>query len=42
MPQGKRTGFETLGYIRRPQDQRLTASIFSRTTCPTTPRCAAT
>jgi hypothetical protein len=34
---GKRTGFETLGYIRRPQDQRLTASIFFQDHLPDNP-----
>ncbi|RYY20235.1 MAG: TonB-dependent receptor [Cytophagaceae bacterium] len=34
---GKRTGYETLGYIRRPQDQRLTASIFFQDHLPTNP-----
>jgi hypothetical protein len=33
----KRTGFETLGYIRRPQDQRLTASIFFQDHLPDNP-----
>jgi len=34
---GKRTGYETLGYIRRPQDQRLTASIFFQDHLPDNP-----
>jgi hypothetical protein len=34
---GKRTGFQTLGYIRRPQDQRLTASIFFQDHLPDNP-----
>jgi hypothetical protein len=34
---GRRTGFETLGYIRRPQDQRLTASIFFQDHLPDNP-----
>ncbi|MGI4739688.1 MAG: TonB-dependent receptor [Janthinobacterium lividum] len=34
---GQRTGFETLGYIRRPQDQRLTASIFFQDHLPDNP-----
>ena len=34
---GKRTGFETLGYVRRPQDQRLTASIFFQDHLPDNP-----
>ncbi|WP_254245120.1 carboxypeptidase regulatory-like domain-containing protein [Hymenobacter sp. BRD67] len=34
---GKRTGFETLGYIRRPQDQRVTASIFFQDHLPDNP-----
>ncbi len=35
--EGKRTGFETLGYVRRPQDQRLTASIFFQDHLPDNP-----
>jgi len=34
---GKRTGYQTLGYIRRPQDQRLTASIFFQDHLPDNP-----
>lgn len=34
---GQRTGYETLGYIRRPQDQRLTASIFFQDHLPDNP-----
>jgi hypothetical protein len=34
---GKRTGYETLGYIRRPQDQRITASIFFQDHLPDNP-----
>jgi hypothetical protein len=33
----KRTGYQTLGYIRRPQDQRLTASIFFQDHLPDNP-----
>ncbi|MGI4874484.1 MAG: TonB-dependent receptor [Janthinobacterium lividum] len=33
----KRTGFETLGWIRRPTDQRLTASIFFQDHLPDNP-----
>ena len=35
--EGKRTGYETLGYVRRPQDQRLTASIFFQDHLPDNP-----
>jgi hypothetical protein len=34
---GQRTGYETLGYIRRPQDQRITASIFFQDHLPDNP-----
>jgi hypothetical protein len=34
---GQRTGYQTLGYIRRPQDQRLTASIFFQDHLPDNP-----
>ena len=34
---GKRTGYETLGYVRRPQDQRLTAAIFFQDHLPDNP-----
>jgi hypothetical protein len=34
---GRRTGYQTLGYIRRPQDQRLTASIFFQDHLPANP-----
>jgi len=33
----RRTGYQTLGYIRRPQDQRLTASIFFQDHLPDNP-----
>jgi len=33
----QRTGYEALGYIRRPQDQRLTASIFFQDHLPDNP-----
>lgn len=34
---GQRTGYQTLGYLRRPQDQRLTASIFFQDHLPDNP-----